>query len=617
MIPKGGKYAKSVVNFVHKFPKNWVKFESAIKQITDLLKQGKLKLDGKQKTNFEANKNILKVREKVIKDAGEHMKKEFSSYTKTKEDLFKGWTPEVLTGGKKFPPERLYTKEMEAIDEELNELMHYGKYDHLPAAERNALLDKLQTEMNELIKVAMNKDLTKLSLGEINKKSHDLQKRIRKIAEDPNIKGTVSQGPKRDMIDDLFKSENIALKNARTIIEQKNVKKKYGTKFPILDPENNSFIIIGLDNRGNPIKVSRFSGRFSATTDSKTGELTRKDGTSYYDTWDPKKNQMRKEGEEVFHETLDAEGKTIMSNPDYKLPEIKNMEIWNELYSDTSISDLAKKGFTLKDIDMLVKGRKAKKYVDSIKSSDHNINLHERTASSEIGDVMEDLYHRGDDVYKMSIEEWVKKIPEYFAEGGKVPGFATGGVSNLFRQRYRDAGSVIKLAKGARWLLRMLKEMSDDMIFGHGKFANMAEALKMKYFKQTEAAIKSLESGGPIPDEILTSLRQDKRFQGLTVSTKADKDFIEMYEVVVGKSPKSKGEIIEGKAVEEIGAGEKLIEGKVVDEKVELFGFMNDLPKELQHKVALLPIEQQLPLLRKFKKLLMLIKQETSRRVLM
>ena len=66
MIPKGGRYAKSVVNFVHKAPENWEKFTEAIKQITDLLKIGKLRLDGKQKTIFESNKNILK---KVTREA--------------------------------------------------------------------------------------------------------------------------------------------------------------------------------------------------------------------------------------------------------------------------------------------------------------------------------------------------------------------------------------------------------------------------------------------------------------------------------------------------------------------------------------------------------------------
>ena len=44
MIPKGGKYAKSVVNFVHKVPKNWVKFKSEIEMVLNLLKGGKLRL---------------------------------------------------------------------------------------------------------------------------------------------------------------------------------------------------------------------------------------------------------------------------------------------------------------------------------------------------------------------------------------------------------------------------------------------------------------------------------------------------------------------------------------------------------------------------------------------
>ena len=67
MIPKGGRFAKSVVNFVHKTPQDWEKFKSAVQQIEGLLKQGKVKLDGKQKTIFESNKNILKNHEKVTK----------------------------------------------------------------------------------------------------------------------------------------------------------------------------------------------------------------------------------------------------------------------------------------------------------------------------------------------------------------------------------------------------------------------------------------------------------------------------------------------------------------------------------------------------------------------
>ena len=201
-----------------------------------------------------------------------------------------------------------------------------------------------------------------------------------------------------------------------------------------------------------------------------TGDLTRKEGTSFYDKWNAETGKLREEGKEVFHETLDSEGKVIMSNPDYKIPEIKNMEIWNELYSDLSSSDLAKKGFKLKDIDMLIKGREARKYLQTQEAAekglDTGIKMHERTNTNVIGEVMEDLYHRGDDIYKMSMKEWITKIPEHFAEGGHVPGFATGGISNLFRERqgYR-AGTAIELVKGARWVIRMLKEVVDDMIY--------------------------------------------------------------------------------------------------------------------------------------------------------
>jgi len=55
------------------------------------------------------------------------------------------------------------------------------------------------------------------------------------------------------------------------------------------------------------------------------------------------KNQMRESGKEIFHETLNREGKVIMSNPNYKLPRGKNMDPSNELYNTSSTSDLAKK----------------------------------------------------------------------------------------------------------------------------------------------------------------------------------------------------------------------------------------------------------------------------------
>jgi len=353
---------------------------------------------------------------------------------------------------------------MEAIDEELDALSFGGeKYESLSVAEKNKLIKKLQTEMDKLIKVAMKEDLTTLSLSQINKKSQDLQKRIREIANNPDIKGTVSEGPKADMIDAIYKSENAALTNARQVITKRNSELKYGKKYPVLDPDNNMFIVVGLDERGNPIKMGRTVGRFSATKDTKTGDLSRAEGTSFYDKWNAETNQIRKEGEEVFTNTLNREGKEIMSNPEYKISKTGNMDLQTEFYTNLSTRDLAKKGYKLKQIDMIVKGRKVREYLEAQEAAekglDTGIKMHERTDTNEIGAVMEDLYHRGDDVYKMSMKEWITKIPEHFAGGGHVPGFATGGVSNLFRKKF-NKGSMRKrlqkdyesLTKGADWM---------------------------------------------------------------------------------------------------------------------------------------------------------------------
>ena len=103
--------------------------------------------------------------------------------------------------------------------------------------------------MNKLIKAATKEDLTKLSLSQITKRSHDLQRKIREIADNPNIKGTVSEGPKRDMIKALADSERKGLDNARDIIKRKNAEKKYGTTFQRLDPDNDMFIIMYISLR--------------------------------------------------------------------------------------------------------------------------------------------------------------------------------------------------------------------------------------------------------------------------------------------------------------------------------------------------------------------------------
>ena len=443
MIPKGGRFANSVVNKVHTAVKDWKKFKEAIAQIDDLVTKGKVKLQGKQKTIFESNKNLLKNHEKVTKkvELPPSVKKEYPPFNVSKEDFTKGWKPTLIEPAKNWKPgiyENIknlppYTKEMEKIDNLLSDI---NAMRGLSKAEKAALESNLQDRMSALIDKGRKEfDFSKLSLGEVNKRLQGIQTRIREVAHNPNIPGDVYKGPKRDLIAAIYETERPSLELARTKLIKANNLKKYGNKYPVLDPENDAFIVMGLDESGNPIKVSRFTGKFTATQDKKTGELTSSEGTSFWDTWDPKKNQMRKQGEEIFHETLNREGKVIMSNPNYKVPRTRNLDINQEIYRNTSTSDLAKQGYQLKEIDMIVKGRIAKNYLNKTRNKDHNIAMHEQTPESSVVDVMEDLYTRGDDVYKMTIEQWTNVLPKYFAQGGSVPGYATGGVSNLFRMR--------------------------------------------------------------------------------------------------------------------------------------------------------------------------------------
>jgi len=438
MIPKGGKFANAVVNKVHNAVKDWKKFKEAVTQVDDLLKNKKLQLDGKQKTIFESNKNILKNHEKTLgkKEGVEGLFKK-----KKTDDSFKGWKPTIAEPVKNWKPGLYetqknlppYTKEMEKID---NLLTDINAMRGLSKAEKAALETNLQNNMTTLINKGRKEfDFSKLSLGEINKRLQGIQTRIRKIADNPNIPGTVTEGPKKDLIAAIYDTEQPVLFQARRKVIKANNLKKYGNKFPTVDPDNPNFIVLFLDDGGDPVRISRFSGRFSAAKDKKTGELTSSEGTSWWDTWDPKKNKIRDEGKSVWHNTTDSKGNVIMSNPNYKVGNLKKLEIWDELYSTKSTSDLAKEGYQLKDIDMIVKARVARKYLEKTKNPDHNIAMHEQTSTSDIERVMQDLYTRGDDVYKMTIEQWTETLPKFFAQGGYVPGYATGGVANLFRKR--------------------------------------------------------------------------------------------------------------------------------------------------------------------------------------
>jgi hypothetical protein len=120
------------------------------------------------------------------------------------------------------------------------------------------------------------------------------------------------------------------------------------------------------------------------------------------------------------------------------------------------------------------------------------------------------------------------------AEGGLIPGFATGGVSELFRERqgFRDAG-VVKLAKGASWILKNLRQTYKALMEGKGPFAKLNDLQYESYKWELRAQIKKLEQGEAIPKELLETMRKDTRFKDLVKTKSTDPELRELEEVLL------------------------------------------------------------------------------------
>ena len=100
--------------------------------------------------------------------------------------------------------------------------------------------------------------------------------------------------------------------------------------------------------------------------------------------------------------------------------------------------------------------------------------------------------------------------PDY-ASGGRI-GYAAG-----------------KIVKGGRWFLKSLKDTKKQLIK-----LDMPLEQKKVLLGQADNAIKDIESGGRIPEQIIQHIRQDPKFRGLKHDTRAsDPDLAEMEEVIL------------------------------------------------------------------------------------
>ena len=272
MIPRGGKYSKSVVNKIYKAPQSWANMKEAVVQMGELLKAGKIKLSGKQQTIFETNQNILKNHEKVAgpvklkePDAAARAKKAMDKWigdtfpkgTSTKAAKLekygidienkRGEARWILTEAVKEGNIYITNKHTKLLKENrIDPLELFEEYyglaatRNLPGLGESSSARRYHKFLKEsrdvsgkhpddpdfmretIFDVKGGSDYSKFTLSQLNKHSHAVQKEIRQIADNPRIPGTVWQGAKADLIKALHDSEVKKINDARAIITRQD-----------------------------------------------------------------------------------------------------------------------------------------------------------------------------------------------------------------------------------------------------------------------------------------------------------------------------------------------------------------------------------------------------------
>jgi len=124
--------------------------------------------------------------------------------------------------------------------------------------------------------------------------------------------------------------------------------------------------------------------------------------------------------------------------------------------------------------------------------------------------------------YKKFLEKWSTTGQTEHAEGGRVP---LGG------------GKLV--VKGGNWLIKSLLGTRQQL-----KTMNLSPGQLKQYLNQIDDQIRRIKAGGPIPDEVIQTIRSDPKFKSVWQNQKsADPDLREMEEVLLdyGKKHASGG----------------------------------------------------------------------------
>ena len=125
---------------------------------------------------------------------------------------------------------------------------------------------------------------------------------------------------------------------------------------------------------------------------------------------------------------------------------------------------------------------------------------------------------------KLTGKETTTQLLDLFS---KRPKKASGGIARVGMV----AGGPIQ--KGAAWVIKNLKKSVKEVDQGTGQFSKLNPMQQSLLKKELSALIKQLEQGGAIPDDMLKTMRQDKRFKDIVKTPSTDPELRELEEVLL------------------------------------------------------------------------------------
>ena len=249
-----------------------------------------------------------------------------------------------------------------------------------------------------------------------------------------------------------------------------------------------------------------------------------------YDKFYDRSGQMRQEGKDIVEEGLAGLAKKeekitiddLLSGP-VRSKGPKGDRIWDFSQKKGERVDFPKK--PKKGIEELIENEeifvgKAPKTQKSTLDAKKDV-LEEKISKEEW------IAKRKQD-NKDAIRRFKEKNPDKFYAGGIAPLVGEPSyAANFYDDRTPMAGGA--LVKGGRWFLKSLHDTKKQLMQ-----LDIPLSKKQELMKQADDAIKQIEGGAPIPEQIIQHIRKDTKFKSVSQGPRAtDPDLAEMEEVIL------------------------------------------------------------------------------------